>query len=129
MAISRLLRGADVVLVVVVVVAAVQVLTVGSLSVEAEDLTQSEVLVHSELERDYDLLFQPSVDTGFNLFFQSNREEWSNHPIHFQPPLPYWVTGTLGIWSHVVMYNTKLLRRHILILSVAYQRQNALRAN
>ena len=34
-------------------------------------------------------------DKGFTLFFRSNREEVRDVPIHFRPPLPSWLAGTL----------------------------------
>ena len=40
---------------------------------------------------------------GFELFFKSNREELQDVPIHFQPSLPTWLSGTLV--SHVRLIN------------------------
>ncbi|KAK7109885.1 uncharacterized protein [Littorina saxatilis] len=38
---------------------------------------------------------EEDTDKGFNLFFQSNREEVQDVPITFDPPLPSWLAGTL----------------------------------
>ena len=40
-------------------------------------------------------------DDGYDLFYQSNREEMNDEPITFDPPLPNWLSGTL-VRSHFV---------------------------
>ena len=40
-------------------------------------------------------------DDGYNLFYESNRQEMNDEPITFDPPLPNWLTGTLVRFSFV----------------------------
>jgi hypothetical protein len=56
------------------------------LTVGAQEVINETTHQHCELTKN---------DAGFNLFFQSNREECENAPIHFDSPLPHWLSGTL----------------------------------
>ena len=44
-------------------------------------------------------------DEGFDLFFKTNLEEMNDVPIHFDPPVPTWIKGTLvSLYECLLLY-------------------------